>query len=201
MKKLLIFLITILIAGSLFVVYLNNDALSQSIYGQVENIKTLTQEEDEYIVYFTSQSCGYCEGIEEDVIRFNDALLASGSDVKLYLMDMSDPKNAQNYYKTEESIYNEDHFDYIEAVPEDFVLEDYRIGGVPAAVYIKDGKVTQIGSGTNSAIGEDEEEDEVDEDDEDDEDEVQDPPLGCLNLFKQIADQEGFEYIIEPIED
>ncbi len=187
MKKLLIFLVTLLILGIAVVVYMEYKAVSNSIYGKIDTIDKITQEEDEYIVYFTSESCGYCDSIEEDTIRFNEQLIASGSEVKLYLMDMGDSKNAQNYYKKEDSVYNEDHFDYIEAVPEDFVLEDYRVGGVPAAVYIKDGKVTQIGSGTNSAT------DVVQLDEDGDEIQV---PLGCLNLFKEIADQEGFDFDI-----
>lgn len=48
-------------------------------WGEIE-----TQTEDKYLVYYYSESCGYCVRIKDDVLAFADE---NQADAKLYLMD------------------------------------------------------------------------------------------------------------------
>jgi len=57
-------------------------------YSDFENINSFyaiqTQEEDEYLVYYYSESCGYCNEIKEDVLNFAHE---NNAGIKMYLLD------------------------------------------------------------------------------------------------------------------
>lgn len=82
----------LVVANALSVDYTYEDFDHISSFSQIAN-----QSEDEYLVYYYSETCGYCNQIKTQVLNFagdNDA------NIKVYLMD------AQEAYSTSFPIYD-----------------------------------------------------------------------------------------------
>lgn len=92
---------------------------------QISYTQSLSQAEDDYIVYFWQEGCYYCELIAQDVVDF-----AKDPDHTLYVVDMQQEENHAAWYDwvTHQDTYNEkigEVIDGEEQINADIQLEDY----------------------------------------------------------------------------
>ena len=85
----------------------------------------LSQNEDKYLVFFYSDTCGHCQEIIEDVILF-----ASSDIIKTYFLNLSKEENKISLCRQDEIEIGIDR------------AEDLKIVGTPTIVEVEDGVTT-----------------------------------------------------------
>ena len=105
---------TVLISMVLFNIFDNTDTIE---------VSTLTEmSEEQYLVYFYSDSCSLCTVIKDEVADFASS---NNANIKLYYLDAAKLKEGE--------------YDYLYAT--------YGIGGTPAMLTIVNGSVVHVSSG------------------------------------------------------
>ena len=85
----------------------------------------LSQEEEQYLVFFNSETCNHCKEIMGDVISF-----ANENITKTYFLNVSKPENKIERCSKEELVVGIDK------------VEDLRILGTPTIVKVENGVTT-----------------------------------------------------------
>ena len=102
-----------------------NPELDYDSFDQVTNFQQIhQQDEDEYFVYWYSESCYYCTQIKNQVMGFADS---NNADVKVYMMDAA---NTDGYKQ--------------------FVIDPATgepLGGTPAMIAVRNGEIVDIAPG------------------------------------------------------
>jgi hypothetical protein len=173
MKKLIIIIAAalVLIVGAL--VTLSMVGPETSIYKLAPQVSTLTQDSDDYIVYFSSPTCSHCADLESDAVSFYNAATTSGT-VDMFLVDMSQPES-RKYYTQSTDVANVTYYTDEDAIPEGYDIETFKISGTPEAIHVVDGKIVDIAIGTKG-------------------EESPSSTGGVANMFEDVAAENGFEY-------
>ena len=95
----------------------------------------LSQKEEEYLIFFHSETCGHCREIIEDVVAF-----AESNIIKTYFLDVSKKENKINRCTFEEIEVGIDQ------------VENLKIVGTPTIVGVEKGVTTANVAGKNACL-------------------------------------------------
>ncbi|KAI0982494.1 hypothetical protein GJ496_000862 [Pomphorhynchus laevis] len=143
------------------------------VHKLVPNTSSAKQDSNDYFVYYTSPTCGFCQKLEPDVVSFYKELEAN-TDVPMYLIDMSQESNRTSFIGSD-SVENVDHYLLPSNIPEDYDVANFKITGTPTLIRVTDGKVVEIAVG---ATGEP----------------TSEKPGGAANLLEKFAKEKGFDF-------
>lgn len=116
--------IVLLVAG-LVIYNLVADVKDYDDFDHISNFSNITsQSEDEYLIYYYSETCGYCKQIKNQVLKFaND----NNENIKVYMMDANDA------YATSFPIYDPD--------------TGAEMTGTPSLITVVDGQIVHMAPG------------------------------------------------------
>ena len=173
MKKLIIGIsvVLVLIVGS--IITLTFVGAETNVYRLVPQVSTLTQDSDDYIVYFSSPTCSHCADLQSDAISFYNAATESGT-VDMYLVDMSQGES-RKYYTQSTDVANVTYYTDEDFIPEGYDIETFKISGTPEAIHVVDGKIVDIAIGTKG-------------------EESATSTGGVADMFEDVAAENNFEY-------
>ncbi len=146
MKKLIGFLVVLLVIISVAIFAVSKKADAESLY----NIATKVNQDEIFeldgnnIFYFYQEDCVHCNNMKPSMTNFYNAL--EGTDVNFYVVDMAqtDGANQSLWYQGTDYTTDENY----KANPEDIKsLDDLQIVGTPTMLTIEDGTVTNYGVG------------------------------------------------------
>lgn len=142
-----VFFLSIILLGTIFAMTSKND-----IYKTQETTlaKDVLSKEGKNIYYFYQPTCAHCEDAKPNITRFVNELNKKG-DIKFNLVNMADPKNADYWYKGEDSTTDPDY----KSLPAEIKSsEDVAITGTPTMIYSEGNEVlsAQIGNGMYSVM-------------------------------------------------
>ena len=95
----------------------------------------LSQKEEQYLVFFHSDTCGHCKEIIEDVVSF-----ASSDIVKMYFLNIAKPENRIDRCKADEVVIGINQVD------------DLKIVGTPTIMEIENGITTANVAGKDDCL-------------------------------------------------
>mgnify|MGYP000954016367 CR=1 FL=1 len=144
MKKILIGLVTALVVFAGLGIYMTNKIESESIYNTMTKVEEIKQNDKEYVLYFSSPYCSYCEQVEPQIKEYMKEFEAAK--IPFYLMDMS-TEGKSEFFKGEKDVLNKDYYFFAKDIPKNFDLNKFKIAGTPSAIHVKDGKIIDISVG------------------------------------------------------
>ena len=98
-------------------------------------VDTFKQEEDDYLVFFHSDTCSHCQEIMGDVIAF-----ANSNTKKTYFANIESPEGKMPIVKGSEPLLGIDN------------ISDFYIPGTPTLIEIKEGVVTANNPGKDKCL-------------------------------------------------
>ena len=102
---------------------------------QINWVDTFKQEEDDYLVFFHSDTCSHCQEIMGDVIAF-----ANSNIKKTYFANIESPEGKMPIAKGSEPLLGIDN------------ISDFYIPGTPTLIEIKEGVVTANNPGKDKCL-------------------------------------------------
>lgn len=102
---------------------------------QINWVDTFKQEEDDYLVFFHSDTCSHCQEIMGDVIAF-----ANSSIKKTYFANIESPEGKMPIVKGSEPLLDIDN------------ISDFYIPGTPTLIEIKEGVVIANNPGKDKCL-------------------------------------------------
>lgn len=102
---------------------------------QINWVDTFKQEEDDYLVFFHSDTCSHCQEIMGDVIAF-----ANSNIKKTYFANIESPEGKMPIVKGSEPLLGIDN------------ISDFYIPGTPTLIEIKEGVVTANNPGKDKCL-------------------------------------------------
>ena len=102
---------------------------------QINWVDTFKQEEDDYLVFFHSDTCSHCQEIMGDVIAF-----ANSNIKKTYFANIESPEGKMPIVKGSEPLLDIDN------------ISDFYIPGTPTLIEIKEGIVTANNPGKDKCL-------------------------------------------------
>ena len=102
---------------------------------EIKLVNSLSQEEEQYLIFFHSETCNHCKEIMGDVISF-----AEENIIKTYFLNISDPDNNIQRCTKEELTVGIDK------------VEDLRILGTPTIVKVENGVTTKNEGGKEKCL-------------------------------------------------
>jgi thiol-disulfide isomerase/thioredoxin len=116
--------IVALVAG-LVIYNIVADVKDYDDFDHISSFNNITdQSEDQYLVYYYSETCGYCNQIKNQVIKFADS---NNQNIKVYMMD------ANEAFSTSFPIYDPD--------------TGAEMTGTPSLITVVDGQIVHMAPG------------------------------------------------------
>lgn len=113
----------------------NSSAKTIPPENEIKLVDSLSQEEEQYLIFFHSDTCNHCKEIMGDVISF-----AEENIIKTYFLNIGDPDNNIQRCTKEELTVGIDK------------VEDLRILGTPTIVKVENGVTTKNEGGKEKCL-------------------------------------------------